>query len=56
MPRTIPSFSASRYISTTWLVNVFDAATPTSSPARVYSTESQSRVAWLPITFVIAST
>jgi hypothetical protein len=32
------------------------AATPISSPARVNSTPSASRVAWLPMTLVIAST
>jgi hypothetical protein len=32
------------------------AATPISSPARVKITASESRVAWLPITFVTAST
>ena len=37
-------------------MNVLDAATPISSPARVYSTESHSRVIWLPMTLVTAST
>ena len=36
-------------------MNVFDAATLTSSPARVYSTESTSRVICEPIMFVIAT-
>ena len=35
--------------------NVFDAATPTSSPVRVNSTESTSRVICEPIWFVIAT-
>ncbi len=54
--RIIPSFSASRYISVTWAVNVLVAATPISRPARVYSTESHSRVICEPITLVTAST
>ena len=41
--------------SETWAVNVFEAATPTSSPQRVYRTESTSRVIWEPIMFVIAT-
>ena len=36
-------------------MNVFEAATPTSRPQRVYSTESTSRVICAPIMFVIAS-
>ncbi len=36
-------------------MNVFDAATPTSSPVRVKSTESTSRVICEPIMFVIAT-
>ena len=36
-------------------MNVFDAATLTSSPARVKSTESTSRVICEPIMFVIAT-
>ena len=36
-------------------MNVFVAATPISMPARVYSTESTSRVICVPIMFVIAS-
>ena len=40
----------------TWQTNVLVAATPISSPARVNSTPSASRVACEPITFVIAST
>ncbi len=36
-------------------MKVFDAATLTSSPARVYSTESTSRVICDPIMFVIAT-
>jgi hypothetical protein len=36
-------------------VNVFEAATPTSRPQRVYSTESTSRVICEPIMFVIAT-
>ncbi len=37
-------------------MKVLVAATPISSPARVNSTPSASRVAWLPITLVIAIT
>ena len=40
----------------TWAVKVFVAATPISSPARVKRTASASRVAWLPIMLVTAST
>ncbi len=43
-------------MAATWLTNVFVAATPISSPARVSSTPSASRVAWEPMMFVIAST
>ena len=43
-------------MAATWAVNVFVAATPISSPALVSSTESASRVAWLPMMLVIAST
>ena len=43
-------------MATTWLTNVFVAATPISSPARVYNTPSASRVACEPMMFVIAST
>ena len=43
-------------MAATWLVKVLVAATPTSRPARVNRTESASRVAWLPITLVIART
>ena len=43
-------------MTATWHRNVFVAATQISSPARVYSTASASRVAWEPIAFVIAST
>ena len=50
------SFSPSRYIAATCDTNVFVAATPISSPARVNRTASASRVAWLPMTFVMAST
>ena len=39
-----------------WATNVFVAATLISIPARVKRTPSASRVAWLPITFVSAST
>ena len=56
MPRIRPSLSATRYISVTCEVNVLVAATPISSPARVNSTESHSRVICDPITLVIAST
>ncbi len=52
VPRACASQRPSRYIAATWLVKVFVAATPISSPARVNSTESASRVAWLPITLV----
>ena len=50
------SLSANRYMAATWATNVFVAATPISSPARVYSTPSASRVAWLPMTLVMART
>ena len=40
----------------TCATKVFVAATPISSPARVYRTPSASRVAWLPRMLVIAST
>ena len=46
----------SRYIAATWHTNVLVAATLTSRPARVYSVPSASRVAWEPITLVMAST
>ena len=36
-------------------MNVFEAATPTSIPQRVYSVASASRVICVPIRFVIAS-
>ena len=39
-----------------WLTNVLVAATPISSPARVYRTPSASRVACAPMTLVTAST
>ena len=45
-----------RYIAATWQMNVLVAATPISSPARVKSTASESRVAWLPMMFVSART
>jgi hypothetical protein len=44
-----------RNISATCAVNVFEAATPTSRPVRVYSTESTSRVICEPIMFVTAT-
>ena len=56
VPRSSARRSASRYIAATWQTNVFVAATPTSRPARVYSTPSASRVACEPTTFVQAST
>ncbi len=56
VPCSWASFSANRYIAATCATNVFVAATPISSPARVNSTPSESRVAWLPWMFVIAST
>ncbi len=56
VPRTWASLSASRYITATWETKVLVAATPISSPARVKITPSASRVAWLPITLVTAST
>ena len=43
-------------MTATWLTKVLVAATPISRPARVKSTASESRVAWLPITLVTAST
>ncbi len=43
-------------MTATWATNVLVAATPISRPARVKSTPSESRVAWLPMTFVTAST
>ena len=43
-------------MTATWATNVFVAATPISSPARVNSTPSESRVAWLPMMLVTAST
>ena len=43
-------------MTATWQTNVFVAATPTSSPARVKSTPSASRVACEPMMFVTAST
>ena len=45
-----------RYIAATWLTKVLVAATPISVPARVNRTASESRVAWLPMTFVSART
>ncbi len=47
--------SATRYSIDTCAVNVLDAATLISRPARVYSTLSTSRVICVPIWFVIAS-
>ena len=44
------------YIAATCAMKVFVAATPISRPARVNSTPSESRVAWLPWMFVTAST
>ena len=55
-PRSCASQSPSRYIAATWLMKVLVAATPISSPARVSRTASASRVAWLPMTLVTAST
>ena len=43
-------------MTATWQTNVFVAATPISSPARVKSTPSASRVACEPMTLVTAST
>ena len=43
-------------MAATWDTNVLVAATPISSPARVYSTPSASRVAWLPMMLVTAMT
>ena len=43
-------------MTATWQTKVLVAATPISRPARVNSTPSASRVAWEPITLVIAST
>ena len=43
-------------MTATWQTNVFVAATDTSRPARVKRTPSASRVAWEPITFVMAIT
>ena len=43
-------------MSTTCATNVFVAATPISIPARVNSTASASRVAWLPAALVTATT
>ena len=56
MPRSSASRSASRYIAETWATNVLVAATLTSSPERVNSTPSASRVACEPMPFVSAST
>jgi len=56
VPRSSARRNASRYMTATWHTNVFVAATPISSPARVKSTPSHSRVACEPIVFVIAST
>jgi len=53
--RTPASWSAISESSATCEVNVFDAATPTSRPQRVNSTDSASRVICVPIRFVIAS-
>ena len=55
VPRHCASFSPIRNSSATCAVNVFDAATPTSRPVRVYSTESTSRVICEPIMFVTAT-
>ena len=43
-------------MTATWQTNVLVAATPISSPARVNSTPSASRVACEPVAFVTAST
>ena len=53
--RISASFSASKLRSATCAVNVFDEATATSSPQRVYSVASTSREICVPIMFVIAS-
>ena len=50
------SLSANSCIATTCATKVLVAATPISSPARVKITPSASRVAWLPMMLVIAST
>ena len=55
-PRSSATFRANRYIAATCATNVLVAATPISRPARVKSTPSASRVAWLPWMFVMAST
>ena len=56
VPRSSAMRRPSRYIAATWATNVLVAATLTSSPERVNSTPSASRVACEPITLVIAST
>ena len=56
VPRIRASHSPSRYIAATCAVKVLVAATPISSPARVNSTVSASRVAWLPMMLVSAIT
>ena len=43
-------------MAATWATKVLVAATPISRPARVNRTPSASRVAWLPMMFVTAST
>ncbi len=56
VPRSSARRRASRYMTATWQTNVLVAATPISSPARVKSTPSASRVACEPMTVVTAST
>ena len=56
VPRSSAIRRASRYIAETWATNVLVAATQTSSPERVNSTPSASRVACEPIPLVRART
>ena len=56
VPRPRASHRPSRYIAATCAVKVLVAATPISRPARVNSTVSASRVAWLPMMLVTAIT
>ena len=55
-PRAHAKRKASSSRAATWAVCVLVAATPISRPARVNSTWSASRVAWLPMMLVSAST
>ena len=55
-PRASAIFNARSVTAASWVVNVLVAATPISSPARVYSTPSASRASELPTMLLMANT